>query len=96
MTKPTHRKVRDVWGTRQLNPLACPDLEAEAFRREVASGAYQKRLKELDSKKCLSDEEKKERAEIVERLQAAQDNSNRRTAVDYCRVNNPLWRKWVK
>lgn len=87
---------RDAGLSRQLDPRACPDLEAEAFRREVSSGAYQKRLKELYSKKCLTDSEKKEQAEIQERLLAAQDNSNRKTAVDYCKSNNRLWKKWIK
>jgi RHS repeat-associated protein len=90
---------RDAGLAKQLNPLACPDLEADAFRREVNSGAYQKRLKELDekiAKKCISVEEKKERDEIAERLSAAKDLSERKNAVEYCRANNPLYKRWIK
>ena len=90
---------RDAGLAKQLDPRACPDLEAEAFRREVAADVYQKRLRELDEKikkKCISEAEKRERDEIAERLSAAKDLSDRKNALEYCRANNPLYKRWIK
>jgi RHS repeat-associated protein len=87
---------RDAGLKKQLDPRACPDLEADAFKREVDSGAYQKRLKELNEKTCLTDKEKAEKKEVEERLSAAKDNSDRRNAVQYCRNTNPMYKGVIK
>jgi RHS repeat-associated protein len=87
---------RDAGLIKQLDPRACPDLEAAAFKREVDSGAYQKRLKELNEKICLSDKEKAEKKQLEEGLSAAKDNSDRKNAVQYCRNTNPMYKGIIK
>jgi len=87
---------RDAGLIKQLDPRACPDLEADAFKREVDSGVYQKRLKELNEKTCLSDKEKVEKKQLEERLSAAKDNSYRKNAVQYCKNTNPMYKGIIK